>query len=128
VYASDLVGPKADLAWPSTGNENASPFIASDASPTGQGPQATWRGYHYRILTSQGSNAPGGRRSYVAKSKMTRGFGLVAYPAVYGLSGVMTFVVGPDGQVYEKDLGEKSDQLAAAIASFDPDSTWKRVE
>jgi hypothetical protein len=59
---------------------------------------------------------------------MTRGFGLVAYPAVYGLSGVMTFVVGPDGQVYEKDLGEKSDQLAAAIASFDPDSTWKRVE
>jgi hypothetical protein len=128
VFASDLVGPKADLAWPITGTENASPFVASDASPTGQGPQATWRGYHYRILTSQGSSAPGGKRSYVAKGKMTRGFGLVAYPAVYGLSGVMTFVVGPDGHVYEKNLGEKSDQLAAAITSFDPDGTWKRLE
>jgi hypothetical protein len=128
VFASDLVGPRADLAWPITGTENASPFVASDASPTGQGPQATWRGYHYRILTSQGSNAPGGKRSYVANGKMTRGFGLVAYPAVYGLSGVTTFVVGPDGQVWEKDLGDKSDQLAAAITSFDPDGTWKRLE
>ena len=128
IYASDLLGPKADLAWPITGNENASPLIASDAAPTGQGPQATWRGYHYRILTNQGSNAPGGRRSYVAKGKMTRGFGLVAYPAVYGLSGVMTFVVGPDGHVYERDIGEKSDQLAAAITSYDPDGTWRRVE
>jgi hypothetical protein len=59
---------------------------------------------------------------------MTRGFGLVAYPVVYGLSGVMTFVVGPDGHVYETDLGEKSDQLAAAITSYDPDGTWRRVE
>ena len=130
VYASDLVGArgKTGLAWPSTGSEDASPFVASDASPKGQGPQATWRGYHYRILTSQGSNAPGGQRSYVANGKMTRGFGLVAYPAIYGLSGIMTFVVGPDGDVYEKDLGEKSDQLAAAITTYDPDGTWKRVE
>jgi hypothetical protein len=127
-YASELVGPKGGLAWPNTGNEDASPLIASDGSPKGQGPQATWRGYHYRILTSQGSNAPGGKRSYVAKGGMTRGFGLVAYPVVYGLSGVMTFVVGPDGHVYETDLGEKSDQLAAAITSYDPDGTWRRVE
>jgi hypothetical protein len=127
-YASELVGQKGGLAWPNTGNEDASPFIASDASPKGQGPQATWRGYHFRILTSQGSNAPGGKRSYIARGRMTRGFGLVAYPVIYGLSGVMTFVVGPDGHVYETDLGEKSDQLAAAITSYDPDGTWKRVE
>jgi hypothetical protein len=125
-YASDLVD--GGLAWPSSGSPDASPLVASDASPNGQGPQATWRGYHYRILTSQGSNASGGKRSYVAKGRMTRGFGLVAYPVVYGLSGVMTFVVGPDGQIYEKDLGERSDQLAAAITSYDPDGTWKRVE
>ena len=130
-YSRDLVGGRgsARLAWPSTGEERAGPIVAAtDVSPKGQGPQATWRGYHYRILTSQGSNAPGGKRSYVASGRMTRGFGLVAYPAIYGLSGVMTFVVGPDGEVYEKDLGEKSDQLAAAITSYDPDGTWKRVE
>jgi hypothetical protein len=129
-YASALVGArgKAGLAWPVTGDEDASPVVASDASPKGQGPQATWRGYHYRILTSQGGNAPDGQRSYVTNGKMTRGFALVAYPAIYGLTGVKTFVVGPDGHVYEKDLGEKSDQVAAAITSYDPDGTWKRID
>src|SRR5262245_43295002 len=99
----------------------------TDVSPKGQGPQATWRGYHYRILTSQGAGAPGGRMSYVANGKMTRGFALIAYPVTYGWTGVMTFVVGSDGRVYQKDLGNETDQVAAAIASYDPDGTWKRV-
>ncbi len=129
-YSRDLVDGRgnARLAWPSTGRENAGPVVvATDVSPTGQGPQATWRGYHYRILTSQGDDAPGGRKSYVANGKMTRGFALVAYPVNYGWSGIMTFVVGPDGQVYQKDLGDETTRLAGAIASYDPDGTWKRV-
>jgi DUF2950 family protein len=129
-YATELVGDsgKGRLAWPSTGDADASPLVASDVSSKGQGPQATWRGYHYRVLTGQGSNAPGGKRSYVVNGKMTRGFGLVAYPAIYGLTGVMTFVVGPDGRIYEKDLGAQSAQLAAAMVAYDPDGTWKRLD
>jgi hypothetical protein len=128
-YARDLVGGrgKAGLAWPSTGREDAAPLVTSDATPKGEGPQATWRGYHYRILTSQGAAATGGARSYVASGKMTRGFALVAYPIAYGSTGIMTFVVGPDGRIYQKDFGEKTDQVAAAITTYDPDGTWKRV-
>jgi hypothetical protein len=128
VYARDLVatGGEAPLAWPNAEKANARPLL-SNAPPQGEGPQATWRGYHYRILTSQGSEAQGGKRNYIANGKMTRGFALIAYPIAYGSSGIMTFIVGPDGQVYEKDLGEKSEQIAAAITAYDPDGTWKRA-
>jgi hypothetical protein len=128
VYARDLVPTSgaAPLAWPNAEKPNASPLV-SKAPPQGEGPQASWRGYHYRILTSQGGDAPGGKRDYIANGKMTRGFGLIAYPIAYGSSGIMTFIVGPDGQVYEKDLGANSEQVAAAITAYDPDGTWKRA-
>ena len=133
-YAQKLVstpGTKDGLYWPSKGWADMSPLgpIAAAAGDhtTGERPHGSWRGYYYRILTAQGGDAPGGRRSYVAGGKMTGGFALVAYPVVYGSSGIMTFVVGEDGRVYEKDLGEKTDAIASAMTEYDPDATWKRV-
>ncbi len=87
-----------------------------------------YHGYYYRILKSQGKNAPGGEYDYVVKGKMIGGFALVAYPAEYGNSGIMTFLVNHDGIVYQKDLGKDSEKIAAAMKQFDPDRTWKRVE
>jgi hypothetical protein len=84
-----------------------------------------FHGYVYRILTSQGVNAPGGARNYIVNGKMTGGFALVAYPVSYRASGVMTFVVDQDGQVYQKDLGPNTDQIASAMVSYDPDATWQ---
>ena len=75
----------------------------------------------------QGSGAPGGQRSYVHGGKMTGGFAIVAYPVAYGSSGIMTFIVGADGQVYEKDLGEKTAEIAPTITEYDPDQTWNLV-
>jgi hypothetical protein len=133
VYAQKLVsspGKKDGLYWPSTGARDVSPLgqIAAAVDATnGVRPHGTWRGYHFRILTAQGEDAPGGKRNYVVGGKMTGGFALVAYPVVYGYSGIMTFVVDRDGQIYEKDLGEKSDETAAAMTEYNPDGTWKRV-
>ena len=84
-----------------------------------------FHGYVYRILTSQGANAPGGARNYIVNGKMTGGFAMVAYPANYRASGVMTFVVDQDGQVYQKDLGPNTEQIASAMMSYDPDATWQ---
>jgi len=83
-------------------------------------------GYYYRILRAQGADARGGAYDYVVQGKkMIGGFGLVAYPASYGSSGVMTFIINHDGTVYEKDLGEKTEELAAKMTTFNPDKTWK---
>ena len=112
-YSRDLVGGrgKAGLAWPSTGDENVGPVVvATDVTAKGQGPQATWRGYHYRILAGKGGMYP-----------------LVAYPVEYGWTGVMTFVVGPDGSIHQKDLGAQTAQAASVITSYTPDTTWTRV-
>ncbi len=87
-----------------------------------------WYGYHFRILDGQGASAPGGAYSYLIGNQMSRGFALVAWPARYGDSGVMTFMISHDGQVFEKDLGPHSDQLAKAMTSFDPDDSWKEVD
>ena len=86
-----------------------------------------FHGYIYRILTSQGANAPGGARSYFVNGKMTGGFALVAYPARYRDSGVMTFLVNQDGQIYQKDLGLNTEQIASEITMYDPDATWEAV-
>jgi hypothetical protein len=91
------------------------------------GKPVPYHGYYYRILKAQGSHANGGAYDYVAKGKMMGGFALVAYPATWGSSGVMTFVVSHDGVVFEKDLGPKTAVLARAMAKFDPDETWKQV-
>ena len=84
-------------------------------------------GYYYRILTRQGRHAPGGARDYVVNGTMTGGFALVAYPAEYRSSGVMTFVVNQDGVVHQKDLGPGTASLAKTIIEYDPDATWKKV-
>ncbi len=81
-----------------------------------------------RILKGQGSGAPGGALSYVVKGKMMGGFALIAYPAEYGNSGVMTFMVNHSGTVYQKDLGRRTGSIAKRIELFDPDQTWKKVD
>jgi hypothetical protein len=86
-----------------------------------------FHGYLFRILTAQGPHAHGGARSYIVNGKMTGGFAVIAFPAAYRSSGVKTFVVSQDGWIFEKDLGPSTAQLAAAIKSYDPDSTWTRV-
>jgi hypothetical protein len=82
-------------------------------------------GYIYRMLTSQGANAPGGARNYIVDGKMTGGFALVAYPVSYRDSGVMTFIVNQDGQVYQKDLGPITEQIASVMVAYNPDATWQ---
>jgi hypothetical protein len=87
-----------------------------------------FHGYVYRLLTSQGANGPGGARNYIVDDKMTGGFALIAYPVNYRDSGVMTFIVNQDGQVYQKDLGPNTAQIAGEITAYDPDSTWQSTD
>ena len=84
-----------------------------------------FHGYYYKILTRQGKHAPGGKYDYITKGKMIGGFALAAYPAYYGQTGIMTFLVNQQGRVYQKDLGPKTASLAAKMKEFDPDSTWQ---
>lgn len=90
-------------------------------------PRAPYHGYHFKILTAQGSHAPGGKYSYIINGNMIAGYGLVAYPANWGGSGVMTFIINQQGRVYEKNLGPNTAKLAAALTSYDPDPSWKFV-
>jgi hypothetical protein len=85
-------------------------------------------GYYFRILTRQGSHVPGGRYNYVINGNMIAGFALVAFPAEYGNTGVMTFVVNHQGKVYQKDLGPRTAEMARAMAEFNPDTTWTEVQ
>jgi hypothetical protein len=96
------------------------------AENAGQKPQP-FHGYYFRVLKGQGTHAPGGSQSYIVDGKMTRGFAFLAYPAEYRSSGVMTFLVGQDGIVYEKDLGSKTDEVAKSFQRYDRDATWRRA-
>ncbi len=87
-----------------------------------------YHGYYYRILKGQGSSAPGGALNYIVDGEMTEGFAMIAYPAEYMNSGVMTFIVGPDGVVYEADLGQDTLTIASTISTYDPDTSWRVVE
>src|SRR5208337_1057577 len=87
-----------------------------------------YHGYFFKILKGQGKHAPGGAYDYIVNGKMIGGFGMVAYPARYGVSGVMTFLVNHDDIVYQKDLGKKTAKIGQVIKLFDPDKTWKRAE
>jgi hypothetical protein len=87
-----------------------------------------YHGYYFRVLTGQGANAPGGAHNYVAGKYMIGGFGLIAWPAEYGVTGVHTFIVNQDAAVYEKDLGAPTATLAPAIARYDPDNSWMPVD
>ncbi|KAF1694577.1 DUF2950 domain-containing protein [Pseudoxanthomonas koreensis] len=126
-YAQKFVstdGQHDGLFWEAGDDEEQSPLgpLFGDDSPEG-----VWHGYHYRILTAQGTSAPRGAYDYRLGDNMSRGFALVAWPARYGDSGVMSFIVSHDGQVFEKDLGSGSDAVARAMATFDPDSSWQEV-
>jgi hypothetical protein len=92
------------------------------------GKPTPYHGYLFRILTAQGPDAPGGAYDYVVNGRMIGGFALVAYPAQYGVSGVMTFIVNQDGVVSQKDLGEDTAKIAQAMKTYNPDSTWKKVD
>jgi len=126
-------GKKDGLYWDTAAGEKPSPLGAEFASARaegyrpGEGKPIPYHGYYFRILKAQGPNAPGGKYDYVVKGKMIGGFALVAYPAEYGASGVMTFVVSHDGVVYEKDLGPGTAKLAQALKTFDPDESWRQV-
>jgi hypothetical protein len=127
-YAQRLLstsGKHDGLYWPVTGDEPPSPLGPkfADVVP-GQG----YYGYHYRILTAQGPSAPGGAYNYLVGKRMTNGFALVAWPAKYGETGVMSFMVSHDGQVFEKDLGKNGAATAQSLKAFDPDSSWKEVD
>lgn len=86
-----------------------------------------WHGYHFRILKGQGPSAPGGAYSYLIGNKMSRGFALIAWPAKYADTGVMSFMISHDGQVFEKDLGPESNKVAQSMKRFDPDDSWQDI-
>src|SRR4029079_12638243 len=134
VYAQRIVstpGKKDGLYWPTSGNEKPSPLGEAVAAATQRGyrPGASepFFGYYYKILTRQGPTAPGGAVDYVVNGNMIGGFAGIAYPAEYGNSGIMTFIINNDGDIYEKDLGENTAQAAARITTFNPDHTWRKV-
>lgn len=135
VYAQRIVstpGKKDGLYWRDDGDPSPLGELAAKASAegykTGGDRPTPYHGYIFRTLRGQGADAPGGALDYVVKGKMIGGFGLVAYPAEYGNSGVMTFVVNHAGVVFEKDLGPNTVSIARRIATFDPDQTWKKAD
>ena len=91
-------------------------------------PGSPWHGYYYRILDGQGPSAPGGEYSYKLGDNMSRGFAVIAWPAQYNDTGVMSFMISHEGVVFERDLGADSAKAAAAITTFDPDSSWEEVK
>jgi Protein of unknown function (DUF2950) len=134
VYAQRIVsnpGKKDGLFWRDDRDPSPLGELAAQASAEGYkvGEQAApYHGYYFRILKGQGSDAPGGAFDYVVKGKMIGGFALIAYPAEYGNSGVMTFMINHAGTVYQKDLGKRTDSIAKRITLFDPDQTWKKID
>jgi Protein of unknown function (DUF2950) len=125
-------GKKDGLYWPTVAGEPPSPLGALVARAAGQGykkaegPQP-YHGYYFHFLKGQGANARGGAYDYTVKGRTIGGFGVIAYPAKYANSGVMTFIVNHDGVVYEKDLGADTANVARGITRFDPGPGWKKV-
>ena len=133
-------GKRDGLYWPVKEGELQSPLGPMVAKAVAEGyagqksaqkPKSgpiPYHGYLYRILKAQGKNAPGGDFDYVVNGKMIGGFALVVYPAEYGASGVMTFIVNHDGIVYQKDLGRDTSKIAQGMKKYDPDKSWKKVD
>lgn len=125
-------GKHDGLYWPAQAGEPESPFGPLIAAASDQGYRdagkgavlAPYHGYRYRILTAQGPHAPGKAHSYIVDGRMTRGYALVAWPAEYGNSGVMTFIVNQNGIVFEKNLGKNTAQLVRKMTAYDPDASW----
>jgi hypothetical protein len=136
-YAEKLIsspGKQDGLYWPTEPGQPESPMgelvaaARSEGYTPKQGERAPYHGYLYKELTKQGKHAPGGAYDYMVRKRMIGGFAVVAYPAEYGNSGIMTFVVNHDDVVYSKDLGPNTAKVAGAMTSFDPDNTWKKEE
>jgi Protein of unknown function (DUF2950) len=129
-------GQQNGLYWDAKNGQPESPIgpqvaaaVAEGYTDKKEGASATpYRGYLYGVLTQQGSHGPGGAKSYVVDGKMTGGFAFIAFPAAYKSSGVMTFMICPNGVVYRKDLGPNTEKIAKTIKSFNPDSSWKQDE
>ncbi|MEJ2200887.1 MAG: DUF2950 domain-containing protein [Desulfuromonadaceae bacterium] len=129
-------GQQDGLYWevaPGEGESPLGPLIARAtregyANGLDQEDPEPFHGYYFKILTAQGRHADGGAFAYVIEGKMVLGFALVAYPAKYGVSGIMTFMVNQAGVIYEKDLGEDTGKMAAAMTTFDPDASWRKYE
>jgi Protein of unknown function (DUF2950) len=127
-------GQQNGLYWPEVQGQPRSPLgpLVAYATSEGYKVQADkhqpFYGYYFAMLDKQGSGAIGGAKNYVTDGKMTRGFAVVAYPAQYADSGVMTFMVDQNGQLLQKDLGKATDQVASAMTEFNPDKTWTVVE
>jgi hypothetical protein len=128
-YASRFVsdsGTHDGLYWRGEGQRSPiGPLLAAAAGSAGATP---FHGYLFRLLTAQGPNALGGAKGYLVNGALTIGYAFVAYPAEYRSSGVMTFLVGQDGNVYQQDLGPSTTALAKALSAYDPDSTWQRAD
>ncbi len=124
-------GKRDGLYWdPATANGEESPFgpLVSEYLKGGRTAGEPYFGYHFRVLTAQGNHAPGGRYNYVINGNMIGGFALVAFPASYGESGVMTFLVSHHGKVYQKDLGPHTVAVAREMREYNPDSSWTEVK
>ena len=137
VYAQKFAGDPGQqngLYWEVKPGEAASPLGALAAEAAAEGYTRSsekpipFRGYFFRILTAQGPSGEGGAKSYLVNGEMRNGFALVAFPAEYGKSGVMTFIVDQSGTVYQKDLGEETEKLAGEMEDYSPDSTWKPAD
>ncbi len=129
-------GMKNGLYWEAKEGEEKSPLgpLFAAAQEKGYSVESSgdqpipYYGYYYRILRGQGKDAPGGAYDYMVIGKMIGGFAMVAYPATYASSGIMTFIVNHEGVVYQKDLGQNTEKAALAMELFNPDSTWEKVE
>jgi Protein of unknown function (DUF2950) len=135
-YASKFMstqGKRDGLYWATTTDEPPSPLgpFLAQARREGYNPTAgkstPYHGYYYKMLTGQGPSAPGGAYDYVVRGQMIGGFAMVAYPAQYGSSGIMTFIVNHDGVVYQQDFGPNTTALAQSMTKFNPDETWKKL-
>jgi hypothetical protein len=131
-------GKKNGLYWEAKSGEEQSPLgpLAAQAQGAGYSAQGTgagqtaapYHGYYFKILEGQGKNAPGGAYSYVVNGNMMGGFALVAFPAEYGNSGVMTFIMNHNGKVFQKDLGNNTTSVAKGMPVYNPDTTWTEVK
>jgi hypothetical protein len=136
-YAPQFVstsGKHDGLYWQTKTDEPPSPLGPLLAAATSEGytdsvsrPLAPYHGYFYRILTKQGNDAPGGAHDYLIKGHMIGGFAVIAYPARYGVSGIMSFMVNQDGMVYEQNLSKNTAAIAAKINMFNPDASWRQL-
>jgi hypothetical protein len=128
-------GQRNGLYWKAADGAPQSPIgpliasaVAEGYEKISEGGPTPFHGYYFHMLIAQGHHAPGGSKNYLVRGKMTGGFAFVAYPAEYRSSGVMTFIVGSNGVVYEKDLGRNTESIVKAMKKFDPDSSWHKSE